>query len=53
MKRRDFLTLSVKAAMDAGLTGAIPASLLKAHTAHATVLTAGLSELAAQPLFQI
>ena len=51
MKRRDFLTLSVKAAMAAGFTGAIPASLLKTHTAHAAVLAAGLSDPAAQPLF--
>lgn len=51
MKRRDFLTLSVKAAMAAGFTGAIPASLLKIHTAHAAILAAGLSDPAAQPLF--
>jgi FtsP/CotA-like multicopper oxidase with cupredoxin domain len=51
MKRRDFLTLSVKAAMAAGFTGAIPASLLKTHTAHAAILSAGLSDPAAQPLF--
>lgn len=51
MKRRDFLTLSVKAAMAAGFTGAIPASLLKTHTAHAAILAAGLSDPASQPLF--
>jgi len=51
MNRRDFLTLSVKAAMAAGFTGAIPASLLKTHTAHAAILSAGLSDPAAQPLF--
>ena len=51
MKRRDFLTLSVKAAMAAGFTGAIPASLLKTHTAHAAILSVGLSDPAAQPLF--
>lgn len=51
MKRRDFLTLSVKAAMAAGFTGAIPASLLKTHTAHAAILAAGLSDPAMQPLF--
>ena len=51
MKRRDFLTLSVKAAMAAGFTGAIPASLLKTHTAHAAILAAGLSDPAVQPLF--
>jgi spore coat protein A len=51
MKRRDFLTLSVKAAMAAGFTGAIPASLLRTHTAHAAILAAGLSDPAAQPLF--
>lgn len=51
MKRRDFLTLSVKAAMAAGYTAAIPASLLKTHTAHAAILAAGLSDPAAQPLF--
>ena len=51
MKRRDFLTLSVKAAMAVGFTGAIPASLLKTHTAHAAILSVGLSDPAAQPLF--
>ncbi|MGD8934221.1 MAG: hypothetical protein PVF35_05545, partial [Gammaproteobacteria bacterium] len=51
MKRRDFLTLSVKAAMAAGYTAAIPASLLKSHTSHAATLAAGLSDPAAQPLF--
>ena len=51
MKRRDFLTLSIKATMAAGFTGAIPASLLKTHTAHAAILAAGLSDPAAQPLF--
>ena len=35
MKRREFLTLSVKAAMAAGFTSAIPVSLLRTHTAHA------------------
>lgn len=51
MKRRDFLTLSVKAAMAAGFTGAIPALLLKTHNAHAAILSAGLSDPAAQSLF--
>lgn len=51
MKRRDFLTLSIKTAMAAGFTGAIPVSLLKTHTAHAAILAAGLSDPAAQPLF--
>jgi FtsP/CotA-like multicopper oxidase with cupredoxin domain len=51
MKRRDFLTLSVKAAMAAGYTAAIPASLLRTHTAHAAVAAAGLSDPAMQPLF--
>lgn len=51
MKRRDFLTLSVKAAMAAGFTGAIPASLLKTHTAHAAIAAVGLSDPASQPLF--
>jgi FtsP/CotA-like multicopper oxidase with cupredoxin domain len=51
MKRRDFLTLSVKAAMAAGFTGGIPASLLKTHTAHAAIAAAGLSDPAVQPLF--
>jgi len=51
MKRRDFLTLSVKAAMAAGFTAAIPASLLKSHTAHAALAAAGLSDPAVQPLF--
>jgi len=51
MKRRDFLTLSIKAAMAAGYTSAIPYSLLKTHTAHAATLAAGLSDPAMQPLF--
>lgn len=51
MKRRDFLTLSVKALMAAGYTSAIPISLLKTQTAHAALLSAGLSDPAAQPLF--
>jgi len=51
MKRRDFLTLGVKSAMAAGLTAAIPVSLLRIHTARAAVLAAGLSDPAAQPLF--
>lgn len=52
MKRRDLLTLGVKSAMAAGLTASIPASLLRQSTAHASVLSAGLSDPAAQPLFQ-
>lgn len=51
MKRREFLTLSIKAAMAAGFTGAIPAALLKPNIAHAALLAAGLSDPAAQPLF--
>ena len=51
MKRRDFLTLSVKAAMAAGYTSAIPASLLYSHNTHAAILSAGLSNPAKQPLF--
>lgn len=51
MKRRDFLTLSIKAAMAAGYTAAIPAALLRSHTSHAAVLAAGLSDPAVQPLF--
>ena len=51
MKRRDFLTLSVKAAMAAGFTAAVPTSLLKTHTAHAALAAAGLSDPAVQPLF--
>jgi len=51
MKRRDFLTLSVKAAMAAGYTAAIPVSLLKTHNAHAAIAAAGLSDPAVQPLF--
>jgi spore coat protein A len=52
MDRRAFLTLSVKAAMAAGLTSAVPASLLRSHTAHAALLAAGLSDPAVQPLFK-
>ena len=44
MKRRDFLTLSIKAAMAAGYTAAIPAALLKSHNTHAAILAAGLSD---------
>jgi len=51
MKRREFLTLGVKSAMAAGMTAAIPFSLLRTHTAHAEILAAGLSDPAAQPLF--
>ena len=51
MKRRDFLTISIKSAMAAGMTAAIPLSLLRSHTAHAAILAAGLSDPAAQPLF--
>lgn len=51
MKRRDFLTISVKSAMAAGLTATVPVSLLRTHTAHAAILAAGLSDPAAQPLF--
>ena len=51
MKRRDFLTLSIKSAMAAGMTAAIPVSLLRTHTSHAAILAAGLSDPAAQPLF--
>lgn len=51
MKRREFLTLSVKSAMAAGMTAAVPFSLLRTHTAHAEILSAGLSDPAAQPLF--
>ena len=51
MKRRDFLTLSIKSAMAAGMTSAIPLSLLRSHTAHAAIAAAGLSDPAAQPLF--
>jgi hypothetical protein len=51
MKRRDFLTIGVKSAMAAGMTAAIPVSLLRTHTAHAAILAAGLSDPAAQPLF--
>ena len=51
MNRRDFLTLSIKSAMAAGMTSAIPLSLLRSHTSHAAILAAGLSDPAAQPLF--
>ena len=52
MDRRDFLTLSIKAAMAAGFTAAIPTSLLRSHTAHAAVASAGLSDPASQPIFR-
>ncbi|MGA7799296.1 MAG: multicopper oxidase domain-containing protein [Gammaproteobacteria bacterium] len=51
MNRRDFLTLSVKSAMAAGLVGSIPLSLLRSHTSRAATLAAGLSDPTLQPLF--
>lgn len=51
MKRRDFLTLSIKSLMAAGMTSAIPVSLLRSGTSHAALLAAGLSDPAVQPLF--
>ena len=51
MKRREFLTLSIKAAMAAGYTSAIPASLLYSHSSQAAILAAGLSDPAMQPMF--
>lgn len=51
MKRRDFLTLSIRSAMAAGLTASIPMDLLYAHTLQAASLAAGLSDPAMQPLF--
>lgn len=51
MKRRNFLTLSIKAAMAAGYTSAIPTSLLLTHNAHAALAAAGLSDPAMQLLF--
>lgn len=51
MKRREFLTLSIKAAMAAGYTASVPLALLKTRTAHAAILSAGLSDPASQPLF--
>lgn len=51
MKRREFLTLSIKAAMAAGYTSTIPASLLFSHNSHAAITAAGLSDPAMQHLF--
>jgi len=51
MRRRDFLTLSIRSAMAAGFTGAIPASLLYSHSSRAALAAAGLSDPAVQPLF--
>lgn len=51
MKRRDFLTLSIKCAMAAGMVGTLPTTLLRSRIAHADILAAGLSDPAAQPLF--
>jgi len=51
MKRREFVTLGIKTAMAAGMTSAIPLSLLRSHNSHAAILAAGLSDPAAQPLF--
>lgn len=51
MKRRDFLTLSIKSAMATGMVGSIPFALLRTHTSHAAILAAGLSDPAVQPLF--
>ncbi|GGB80846.1 spore coat protein A [Marinobacterium zhoushanense] len=52
MKRRNFLTLSIRSAMAAGLTASIPLALLRAHSSHAALLGAGLSDPAMQPLFE-
>ncbi len=52
MKRRDFITLSVKSAMAAGFTSSIPAALLRSATSHAALLATGLSDPALQPLFR-
>ncbi len=51
MDIREFLTLSVKSAMAAGLTSAIPASLLYPYNTRAATLAAGLSDPAMQLLF--
>lgn len=51
MDRRNFLTLSIKSAMAAGMSSAIPLSLLRTHTSHAAIAAAGLSDPAVQPLF--
>ena len=51
MKRREFLTISMKSLMAAGLTSSIPYALLRSTTAHAELLAAGLSDPAIQPLF--
>ncbi len=52
MNRRNALTLGIKAAMAAGLTGSIPVALLRSHSAHADILSAGLSDPNAQQLFE-
>ncbi|MFC6672171.1 multicopper oxidase family protein [Marinobacterium aestuariivivens] len=52
MKRREFLTLSIRSAMAAGMTASIPVALLRAHSSHAAILAAGLSDPAMQPLFK-
>ena len=52
MYRRKFLTLSVKTAMAAGLTAAVPATLLRSQSSHGALLAAGLSDPLAQPLFR-
>jgi len=51
MKRRDFLNLSIKAAIAAGYSSAIPVSILKSRTAHAEPLLNFLSNPAMQPMF--
>ncbi len=51
MKRRDFLTMSIKSIMAAGFTSAIPLSLLRSTNTHAAIAAAGLSDPAMQPLF--
>lgn len=51
MKRRELLTLWIRAAMAAGMTASIPAVLLRSYNSHADILAAGLSDPAMQPLF--
>lgn len=52
MKRRQFLTLSAKAAIMTGLSAAVPAGLLRSPRTRASILAAGLSDPASQPLFR-
>ncbi len=51
MKRRDFLTFSIKSAMAAGLTSTMPLALLRSQNVHAAIIGVALSDPTVQSLF--